>query len=127
MNTGISIADKKLVISRLIPFYRDLLTENQREMASLFADEDLSLAEISEQYHVSRQSVHDTIAKAEKQMSELEQKLGLCSRYEATTAVLAECSMRLGQLMRDASLAEQKDALGDVRALIDDLLRKEDF
>ena len=74
MNT-ISTAEKKLILSRLLPFYGALLTENQRRMVQLFADEDLSLGEIAEQYGVSRQSVHDAVTKAEKQMAELEKKL----------------------------------------------------
>ena len=126
MKAAISIADKKLTISRLLPFYQDLLTDNQREMSSLFADEDLSLSEISEQYHVSRQSVHDTIAKAERQMSELEQKLKLCSRYESESRILSECSQRIAKLRQRIQAEDIRQDLDSICILIDDLMRKED-
>ena len=120
-------AEKKLILSRLLPFYRELLTENQSRMVSLFADEDLSLSEIAEQYSVSRQSVHDAITKAERQMTDFETKLCLCKKYEETSAVLAACSEKLTALLASKEQNQARNDIVCVKRMIDDLRNKEDF
>ena len=67
--------EKKVLLSWLLSFYGSMLTENQREMARLHWEEDLSLAEIAGQFAVSRQSVHDTVNRTERQLEALEEKL----------------------------------------------------
>lgn len=76
--------EKKVALSLLLAFYGDLLTDTQREMARLHWEEDLTLAEIAGQFSVSRQSVHDTVSRTEKQLEGLEGKLRLCSRFRRT-------------------------------------------
>ena len=119
-------AEKKLILSRLLPFYRELLTENQQRMVSLFADEDLSLSEIAEQYHVSRQSVHDAITKAEKQMTDFESKLRLCEQYEETSTILTLCSEQLAMILSLALQDSVQEEIAKVKRMIDDLRNKED-
>ena len=57
-------------MAMLFDFYGDLLTERQREFYDLYYNEDLSLAEIAENYGISRQGVRDVIVRAEAAMSE---------------------------------------------------------
>jgi len=109
-------AEKKLILSRLLPFYRELLTENQQRMVSLFADED----------HVSRQSVHDAITKAEKQMTDFESKLRLCEQYEETSTILTLCSERLAMILSLALQDSVQEEIAKVKRMIDDLRNKED-
>lgn len=71
---------KKVDIDWLLTIYGAMLTDKQREIATLYFEEDLSLAEIAQQEGVSRQSVHDTLHRVEKQLRTLEQKLGIRSR-----------------------------------------------
>ena len=52
-------------ISLLYDFYGGLLTEKQRQVMELYHEENLSLAEIAEEFGISRQGVHDTLKKAE--------------------------------------------------------------
>ena len=68
-----------LTISRLLDVYGPLLTENKREVAALYFNFDLSLAEIAEEKGCSRQSISDTLAKVRRQLEEYEEKLHLLS------------------------------------------------
>ena len=68
-----------LTISRLLDVYGPLLTENKREVAELYFNFDLSLAEIAEEKGCSRQSISDTLAKVRRQLEEYEEKLHLLS------------------------------------------------
>ena len=71
---------KDLRFSMLLAFYRNLLNDKQAEMLESYYDHDLSLSEISENVGMSRQGVRDTIKRAEQQLSEYEEKLGLIKK-----------------------------------------------
>ena len=66
---------KDLTISILLDAYGALLTERQRELVDLYYNEDLSLAEISENTGITRQGVRDGIKKSEVFLRECEEKL----------------------------------------------------
>ncbi len=65
----------------LLDFYGQLLTEKTREILELHFAEDMSLAEISDQYHITRQAVHDTIKRGVATLQEYEEKLSLVQRF----------------------------------------------
>lgn len=67
--------NKDITFMRLWDLYNGLLTENQREIANLYFNCDLSLGEIAEQKGVSRQSVSDCLHKCRKQLEEADEKL----------------------------------------------------
>lgn len=90
--------EKKVLLSWLLSFYGSMLTENQRKMARLHWEEDLSLAEIAAQFSVTRQSVHDTVGRTERQLEALEEKLGLLKRFKAVEAGLTACREELGRV-----------------------------
>lgn len=71
---------RKVDVDWLLTIYGAMLTDKQREIATLYFEEDLSLAEIAQQEGVSRQSVHDTLQRVEKQLRTLEDKLKMRSR-----------------------------------------------
>lgn len=73
--------EKNLNISLLLDFYGDILTERQSEMLSMYYNEDCSLAEIAETYSISRQGVRSVLKKAETILFDMENKLGLASRF----------------------------------------------
>ena len=52
--------------SLLYDFYGELLTQRQKEVIELYNEENLSLAEIAEEFGISRQGVHDALHKAQK-------------------------------------------------------------
>ena len=68
-------------MTMLFDFYGEVLTERQKEFFDLYYNEDLSLAEIAENYGISRQGVRDVIVRAEAIMTELEDKTGLIKRH----------------------------------------------
>ena len=68
-------------MTMLLDFYGEILTQRQREFFDLYYNEDLSLAEIAENYGISRQGVRDAIVRAETAMEELEDKTGLLKRF----------------------------------------------
>ena len=59
-------------MTMLIDFSGEILTDRQKEFFDLYYNEDLSLAEIAENYGISRQGVRDVIVRAEAAMKELE-------------------------------------------------------
>ena len=72
---------KNLEITVLYDFYGDLLTEKQQEVIELYYNEDLSLAEIAAHSRITRQGVRDSIKRAEAQLLEMEERLGLAKRF----------------------------------------------
>lgn len=67
--------------SLLFDFYGELLTEHQREVYRKYHAEDLSLAEIAEEYEVSRQAIHDLLKRCDKQLESYEKRLQLIHRF----------------------------------------------
>lgn len=68
-------------MAMLYDFYGDLLTDRQKEFYDLYYNEDLSLAEIAENYGITRQGVRDVIVRAEAILTELEDKTGIIKRF----------------------------------------------
>lgn len=73
--------DKIFERTLLYDFYGELLTDKQKSVYENYYLDDLSLAEISENVGISRQAVHDTIKKSDKQLEKFESKLNLVARY----------------------------------------------
>ena len=118
-----SAMEKKVTLSWLLAFYGDMLTDNQREMARLHWEEDCSLAEIAGQFSVSRQSVHDTLNRTEKQLTALEEKLGLLEKFRKMETGLRACKAALSQVRATEESAEH---LTEARRWIDELLNQEE-
>ena len=69
--------DKNLSISMLNQLYGKMLTEKQFSMLKAYYDFDCSLAEIADEYDISRQAVRDNIKRAESSLLEFENKFNL--------------------------------------------------
>lgn len=85
---GGRLAEKNLEISLLLDFYGAMLTEKQREVVEYYYNEDLSLAEIAQHSGITRQGVRDSIKRAESQLLDCEEKLGLMKRFHDIQAGL---------------------------------------
>ena len=72
---------KNLEISLLMDFYGEMLTEKQREVIDYYYNDDLSLGEIAANEGITRQGVRDSIKRAEFQLLEMEERLGLAKRF----------------------------------------------
>ena len=78
---------KDLEISFLLDFYGDMLTEKQREVIEFYYNEDLSLSEIADNEGITRQGVRDSIKRAEAQLLDMEQRLGLEQIRDAAQSI----------------------------------------
>lgn len=72
---------KNMEISFLFDFYGEMLTEKQQDVIELYYEDDLSLSEIAENEGITRQGVRDSIKRAETQLLEMEERLGLAKRF----------------------------------------------
>jgi len=89
---------KDLHITFLLDFYGDMLTDKQREVVECYYNEDLSLAEIAEEKGITRQGVRDAIKRAEQQLLEMEERLGLAKRFHTVQeelAVICDCALQI--------------------------------
>ena len=120
---SLSTMEKKVSLSWLLAFYGEMLTENQREISRLYWEEDFSLAEIAQQFSISRQSVHDTVSRTEKQLENMEEKLGLLRRFQAMEAGLRACEEELKLV---SATKESKQHLDSARQMIAQLLFQEE-
>jgi len=79
-----------LTMTLLFDYYGDLLTEKQRTFFDLHYNQDLSLSEIAEDAGITRQGVHDTLARAEAILLDMENKTGCIARARETREALGE-------------------------------------
>ena len=96
--------------SLLYDFYGELLTERQREVLELYNEENLSLAEIAEEFGISRQGVHDALHKAQKALEDYEHKLGLVERFSTTRDAISSISDELDEAI-DMAAAKATDSV----------------
>lgn len=82
--------EKKNYYNILFGYYGILLTEKQQTMFEEYYGEDYSLAEIAEEYSISRNAVHDTIKKVLNSLDEFEKKLGLYAKDQKLNELLKE-------------------------------------
>ena len=71
-------------------FYGDVLTEKQRDVMEQYYNDDLSLAEIADNFGITRQGVRIPSSAARGILLELEQKVGFAQRYRAVQQGVAQ-------------------------------------
>lgn len=69
--------EKDLLLGVYLDAYGSFLTDKQREAVSLYYAQDLTLAEIAAETHVTRQGVLDTLSRARRKLYKLEEQLQL--------------------------------------------------
>lgn len=94
---------EKLNIVALCDIYGNLLTDKQEQMLRLFYDYDNSLSEIAEQFGITRQGVHDSIIKAEEQLTNLESKLHLRQKILDIQVIISEVNNKLSNDLPEVS------------------------
>lgn len=86
-------------MSLLYDYYGGLLGERQNQIFSLYHEDDLSLSEIAELAGITRQGVHDALKKAESQLINYEEKLGLVERHEAWLVALDKIDPNVARML----------------------------
>lgn len=113
-------------MAMLFDFYGDLLTQRQKEFYDLYYNDDLSLAEIAENYDITRQGVRDIIVRAERTLEDFEEKTGLIHRYHQTKAATAAVRELCGQISAYNQETLRDDGLEDLcRKLSDAIIQLE--
>ena len=115
-------------MAMLYDFYGDLLTDRQKEFYDLYYNEDLSLAEIAENYGITRQGVRDVIVRAEAYLTEIEDKTGLIRRFHTMQSQLreiADCVRQVTDLNDKRLGSDELEVLASrIQSLTDKLLQE---
>lgn len=111
--------DRVLLIGSLYDFYGALLTEKQQVYIRLHYLEDLSLAEIADQFGVSRQSVHDILQRAEQVLLDYEQKLKLVEQFHHERELLRQIHESLIDISGPEPNPRLREIIRSVESLLD--------
>lgn len=93
--------NEKLNMSLLFDFYGDILSERQKEIAFLSFNEDLSLREISEITGITPQGVRESLNKCKSILTDMEDKLGLLSKFSQNKKYADHIINRLTEIKRN--------------------------
>ncbi|SCZ76906.1 YlxM family DNA-binding protein [Acidaminobacter hydrogenoformans] len=113
--------DKKIKLGTMFEFYGQLLTEKQQEILEDYCILDLSFGEISEELGISRQAVYDTIKRAEKQLDQYEDKLGMAARFEQREKAIRHLVDGMREI--DVKISEEAEA-SELHERISELIRE---
>lgn len=116
--------EKMVEIGLLFEQYRELLTDKQREIVSLYYEEDYSLGEISENFNVSRQGVYDTLKRSEKILKDYEEKLGLVKKIKEQEQLVKNITQKVIDIKADLLQNNDCDNLVPRLENIEDLCRE---
>lgn len=106
--------EKTLKMNMLFSFYGSLLSPKQAEYMSHYYEDDYTLAEIADNYGVSRQAIYDSIKRAEVALIDYEEKLNLIEEFENRKEALRKIRLYI---------EEHYDNDEDLNRLIDDLIQ----
>lgn len=95
-------------------FYGPLLTDRQQDVIHLYYEDDWSLAEIAQNYDVSRQAIHDLLRRSETALEDYERRLGLVEKFLSNRK-------RWQQVYTMLSGEVDRDKLDRALALLEDL------
>ena len=74
----------------LLDYYGDLLTKHQRDILEEYFNEDLSMNEIADNYHISKSAVQDLIKRSIEQLNSFEKALKLLQKGEMLDTIINE-------------------------------------
>lgn len=84
--------DKMVYLNSLYDIYKDLLTEKQKEYYEAYYFDNLSLAEIAENFDVSRNAVFNQLKLIEEKLEEYESKLKLREKHDKILDIIKNSS-----------------------------------
>lgn len=87
--------EKNLHTTVLFDIYGDMLTSQQQAVIDMYYNQDLSLAEISEQIGITRQGVQYTLKHGEDALWHMEQVLGLAAQSIRTKQLANELETQI--------------------------------
>ncbi len=111
---------KDFNVSILLDFYGELLSDKQKDILDLYVNEDLSLAEISENLDITRQGVRDAVKRAEQQLFYMEDKLMLVKKYN-------ENEVRINDIAKTALAVKNLTNNKEICDSIDNIVKQLDY
>ncbi|MBQ6860467.1 MAG: DNA-binding protein [Clostridia bacterium] len=84
------IYNKSIYISMLLEMYGKLLTERQADIVDLYYNQNLSLAEIGEEFNITKQGVRKGLVEGENKLIDVEEKLGFLKAKERRQSVIMD-------------------------------------
>ncbi len=82
--------EERVQIAILSKYYGKMLTERQQRIMEMYVDNNLSLAEVSEELGISRQAVKDALDNSMQTLKNMEEKLQYISRDAKIKAQIEE-------------------------------------
>lgn len=107
--------DKHIEISMLWQIYGKLLTDKQYNVINDYYNNDLSLSEIAENYHISRQGVRDIIMKGESKLFEYEEKLAIMKKTQKQEDQIQLILSQLSEIKDNSSDKKIEKILNEVQ------------
>lgn len=92
--------EKAIELSNLFDIYNPLLTNRQKEVFKCYYFDDISLAEIAEINHITKQAVKDCLDKTEKLLLSYEQKLKIHQKLSMQEKLLFNDKQKLEQIKK---------------------------
>lgn len=113
--------EKDMHFGILLDFYGDILTARQREMLEYYYNDDMSLAEIADSIGISRQGVRSAIKKGTDILTEMENKLGLVSRFQKVQPLVALISRELITLSESIKTEAAREKINQILVQLNEL------
>ena len=107
--------DRKIEISMLCQIYGKLLTEKQFNYINDYYNNDLSLAEIAENYGITRQAARDNIKKGENKLFEYEEKLEIMKTTLNTEKKIAKILAQISTIKTQYSDEKIAEILENIK------------
>ena len=102
---------RKVELAYLEAFYSGLLTDKQKEVLSMYCEEDMSLGEIARETGVSRQGVYNVLTRSAEKLFHLEASLGTAERFRVMQNGLQTCRNLLGEGKTDQAISQLDDLI----------------
>jgi hypothetical protein len=107
--------ENSIKISVLLEIYGKLLTEKQYDLLNDYYNNDLSLAEIAENEHITRQAVRDNLKKGENKLFNYEEKLGVMKKNRMQEEQIVNILSEINTITEDSTDKEVAIVLEDVK------------
>ena len=102
-------------ISILLEIYGSLLTEKQYNLLNDYYNNDLSLAEIADNEHITRQAVRDNLKKGERKLFGYEKSLRIMEKDAEKQEQIASILSEINTITEESTDKEVASVLEDVK------------
>lgn len=99
--------EERVQIAILIKYYGKLLTERQQDILEMYVDNNLSLAEVSEELDISRQAVKSAVDTALQTLKDTEEMLGFVKRDNKIKEIIENKNIDLTTKLELIALLEE--------------------